>query len=108
LAERRWDIFHTLSSTIYSLCLGLGIGAAFRYGYYLSLGGSLLPNFPTNWAETVILTTILAIGVLLIFFLHQGSQWILTISAVLHEARIRNSKVAQYDLKDVFPSLFSE
>ncbi len=41
LAERRWDMYHILSSSIYALCLSLAFGIAFRL-YFQLFSWSLL------------------------------------------------------------------
>jgi len=47
-AERRWDMYHVLSSTWYALAIGFGVGWAFRSYYQFSVF-ACAPA--THWAE---------------------------------------------------------
>jgi hypothetical protein len=110
LAERRWDMYHILSSTLLALCVAGIAGMAFRVYYQISFFEGSFSSLSTAEAQTeavaLIFTTISV--VFLLIFLWRGRKWILAMSASLHEARIRSSDVEPEDLKKAFKSLYDK
>jgi hypothetical protein len=115
IAERRWDMYHMLSATKIALFWGLLSGVVFRlyyqfvfvanfdWGYFIPKGFDAV-----GWTEFLASFLIIGFAIALIIALCFQKGWILTISAALHEARIRESKVSAYHLRKVFPALFAE
>lgn len=121
LSERRWALYHILSSTVCSLLLGAIAGTIYRIyfeftvfnGYFLIkriLHGEFIPEAAkvAATAESGPLICIFVIVVFLSFILWVQKKWIATMCASLHEARIRSSMVTQRELKEAFPDLFEE
>jgi len=110
LSERRWDMYHTLSSTICSLGIGVVVGILCRiYCEFTVFNASflILCNAAAK-AEAGALIGIFVIVVFLIFILWKAKHWIAIMSASLYEARIRSSGVTPDKLKKAFPDFFRE
>jgi len=111
LAERRWDMYHILSSTFWSLGIGLVVGIMGRLYFEVFLFGSsfsMLSKSARAAACPEGLGFIFVAGCVafLLFFLCRGRQWSASLCASLHEARIRSSKVTLEDLKGAFKRLY--
>jgi hypothetical protein len=131
VGERRWDIYHVLSSAFHTLWIGLIVGIAIRlyYGIYLFSRhiqiknlkhffdtylydgicyalNEIAKNHLTAQAEFVSFIGIVFITALMLLILWFSRRWTLTFSASLHEAIIRSSCVKQKDLKKAFKRLY--
>lgn len=115
LAERRWDMYHILSSTY--LTLGIGVVTAilcrFYYEWTVFNCSFLILNISSPfhakaWTELVAVVGLLAGIAFLLFFLHRGRQWITISMSSLYEARIRTSNVKKDDLEKAFPDIFKK
>jgi len=104
MAERRWDVYHVLSSTRYTLWIGVATGI---------VGRVYCQFFLFNWTFPCMHEVIVWIGIGVGVFsfnwiLDKARQAILTLSATLHEARVRTSAVTPVELKEAFPELYLE
>lgn len=101
LAERRWDMFHTLSSTLLSLGLGLVVGLIIRFYFLLCL----VPTPYFSLAELISLELIIGGIVILICLIYRGRTWTLQMAASLTEAIVRRFPINFNELRRVFPEL---
>lgn len=110
LAERRWDMYHLLSSTFHALWIGLvaGIISRLYFEIFLFESSFSILSTPSAGARAEALGFIFMVGCVafLLFFLYRGRQWIQSLCASLHEARIRISKVTLEDLRGAFERLY--
>lgn len=110
MAERRWDVYHVLSSTFHTLWIGVVTGIVGRvYCQFFLFNWA----FPTAITQEMLAEVIAWIGigvgvVSFLWILNEGRQSILTLSAALHEARVRTSEVTLVELKEAFPELYLE
>jgi len=114
LAERKWDMYHILSSTYYTLWIAsvVGLVCRFCYEHYvlkptydISLQ-SLIMSLSNN-LESIILTLTLVVMIIWILLFRTTRKWILKQLVALAVARIRSSKVSRHELMNAFPNLFS-
>lgn len=108
LAERRWDMFHTLSSTLLALILGLETAIIVRsYFWYINLTKKVFVITP----ET---TALILMGIsifILIYLVNKGRIWTKQMSADLSEAIVRIEEVngnERNGLKTAFPQLYDD
>lgn len=101
LAERRWDMFHTLSSTLIALVLGLVIGVSARFYFLLCL----VPTPCFSLAELLALEAIIGSVIILMCLIYRGRIWTRQMSADLTEAIVRSRPVNPTTLRRVLPRL---
>jgi len=106
VAERRWDMFHTLASTKFALGSGLVIALLTRGVYHLILWKFTIPCPKASIIELLALTFISISAIALLYFLKNGKEWSRQSSASLHEALIRSSKITSIELGKAFPRLY--
>lgn len=111
--ERRWDMHHLLSSTMWSLAIGLAVGIYCRIfsEFFLFESSFSIPHVKN--AELIALLSIVASVVLLIFVLHRGVQWNVSEYSPVEAVRIRDSVCAQKEnikkiIKDLFPNIVKD
>ena len=97
MAERRWDMFHTLSATEISLGLGWLFGLIIRAVYQFLFVGTLKINLYNSLTQVQIgaLIIIILLTLILLCMFEKQKKWLLTISAHLHKTRIINSKLKE-------------
>lgn len=107
VAKRRWDLFHILSATFYSLWLGLVFGFIIRicFQFILFDGNFSVPNSLT---EPLILISLFAVSMIMLPVLHFESDCVHKISASLHNARINMSEVDKEQMRTAFPDLYQQ
>lgn len=106
-AARRWDMYHLLSSTYYTLWIALGLGVLFRIYYEFHLFRTPIPEIVCNslkQGELIALMFIILSIAYLLCILRKGRQNIATEYALTMEMRVRNSDVTKEDLRKVLPS----
>ena len=110
MAERRWDMFHTLSATEISLGLGWLFGLIIRAVYQFLFVGTLKINLYNSLTQVQIgaLIIIILLTLILLCMFEKQKKWLLTISAHLHKTRIINSKLKEPNWSNIFPELFRE
>lgn len=115
LAERRWDMYHILSSTYHTLWIASLVGLLCRiyYEYFLlkphyEISYQKLVSILSNNVEPIALISTFAGVVFLIWILRKERKWMFTQIAALLSARIRSSKVRRHELRKAFPDLFPE
>ena len=110
MAERRWDIYHTLSSTENALWMGLLFGSIIRIFYHLLFVRTFEINFDNSLAkgQLVSLIVIIVIIILLFIILEMQKKWLLKISAHLHKTRIIHSNLKEDKLAEIFPDLYKD
>ena len=110
MAERRWDMFHTLSATEISLGLGWLFGLIIRAVYQFLFVGTLKINLYNSLTQVQIgaLIIIILLTLILLCMFEKQKKWLLTISAHLHKTRIINSKLKEPNWSKIFPELFRE
>lgn len=110
-SERRWDLYTLLSSTMWSLGIGLIVGIFcrifFEYFLFESLFSIPLPD-SNSIAELFALLSIFASVILLMFILLGGRQWVIFEYSAIAEARIRDSKAKRAHIRKAFPDIFAE
>ena len=104
-AERRWDMFHTLTSTYLALLSGLVIGLLSRF-LPLFLAYFSIPYIESSPSELLFLLFLTGSVISLVYFMKKGAEWSRTFSASLIEALIRRSPIEQRDLEETFPRLY--
>lgn len=110
LAERRWDMYHILSSTHHTLRIGIVTAIICRFlfcEYFLvePLRGFSFPNSMLTLLENPEFWILISIFVgiaFLLFFTEKSRQWAVIAMATLYEARIRTSTVRKDKLKKAF------
>lgn len=110
MAERRWDIYHTLSATEDALWMGLAFGFIIRISYHLLFIRTFEINFDNALAigQLVSLIVIIVLTIPLFIILKRQKKWLLKISAHLHKTRIIHSKLKEEKLEEIFPDLFND
>lgn len=108
LAERRWDMYHILSSTYYTLWIAILVGIICRFYYEWTVFNCSFPFHMEAMPEFVAVGGLLGGIMILIFFLWSEKKWIAIIMASLYEARIRTSKVPTWKLREVFPKIYEK
>lgn len=108
LSQRRWDMYHVLSSIFCSLCLAVVAGIVCRiFCEFTVFNGHFSTIFNvTASAETVVLAFLFVIVAFLLFILRKQIKWVKESSAYIHEARIRSCKLRKDDLERAFPDIF--
>jgi len=127
-STRRWDMYILLSSTQYSLLLGLIAGIILRIIYEIFRFGNLILNWDTlsnyfsafNWdalsnyfstftSEASILAILFIVNIFLLWIFHKGIRRLTDNFYPFYEASVRFSFEKNRDsLKKAFPSLFHE
>lgn len=108
LSQRRWDMYHVLSSTSYSMGIAVGAGIICRIILEFTVFNgafSIICNVAAL-IEAVVLAFLLALVTFLLLVLRKQRRWMRKSCAYIHEARIRNCKLKKDDLKKAFPDIF--
>lgn len=110
MAERRWDIYHTLSTTQNALWMALSSGFIIRLFYHLLFIRNFEINLmnPITASQLLSLTAITVLTIVLFLILRIQKKWLLKISAHLHKTRILHSNLKEEKLAEIFPDLFSD
>lgn len=110
--ERRWDIYHLLSSELYTLLIGAVLGLicrvfleVFLFKVYFSFTFHDFFSF-LKYSEFWVLLFIFVSVVFLLFLLQRGRDWVITEYDALSEAAIKESKVTKAKLREIFPPDF--
>lgn len=106
MVNRRWDIYHVLSSVIHSLWIGLGSGLVCRVFVEFLLHRTNLFDLSFN-AETFFCVAAIVIVIILMVFFDRGRRVVAEGYYPLHEALVRRSLSKNIpELSKAFPSLF--
>jgi len=123
-SERRWDMYHLLSSTLWALKIGLVVGIFWRFfseffllkplfsTFFLDLiSGPFIEN-AERWGllvtELMVLISIFVSAGLLICILPKAVRWTIFEYAAVAKARIRSTKVcARNEIKKAFSDVFT-
>jgi hypothetical protein len=108
-AFRRYDNYVLLSCTLFSLWLGLAIGALVRFFGIVSFKGIVFLQF--DKVEPLVWWAIMIAVVVVSSFILEGLKWLEREYTRMHSAIISVSKIDKEDLKKVFkdsPSIFVE
>jgi len=109
LAERRWDMFHTLSSTLLALILGLETAIIMRFYFWIiPFREEIIVLTPENIvsSEFLVLSLISISIFILVYLVDKGRIWTRQMSADLDEAIIRRKPINKAKLRTVFPQLY--
>lgn len=105
LMTRRWDMYHLLESTRYTLGIGTFFGGILRsivcFGFKGYYG-------PFCHVEFLILVPIGILVLILNCILHKSKNWVIGEHIYLLEARIRMSTVTITDLVNAFPNFIPQ
>jgi len=113
-ATRRWDMYHLLSSTMYTLWIGWLVGIFYRLAFFeVFLFPGFLEMHTRIWAEFWAQFFILIFVVVLTYLLYRGTRRTIVYYADISKIRFRRlfsemeeiEKVKK-DLKEIFPSIF--
>lgn len=120
-ATRRWDMYHLLSPTMYTVWIGWLVGIAFRFYYWIFLFGASFSIYCNAgfWAEFLAQSFILIVVVVLACLLYSGTRQTIVYYADISKIRFRRlfsemkdkkemgeiEKVRK-DLREIFPSIF--
>jgi len=109
-AERRWDMYHVLSSTFYSLATGFGVGWAFRGYYQFSIFACAPVTFSAEFlAELFAQLFILFCVVALLLTIYYGRKRLMTNYYPTLKAFIRHELGEMgKELPKVFPDFFEK
>lgn len=108
LSERRWDMYHLLSTTRDTLWIAFTVGVLCRilYGVQTLLQNGFGKDYFSVLFELLALAFIFVGLIFLTFSLKKGIEAIIDEYAYLAAARIRTSKVRRHELERAFPDLF--
>jgi len=112
--ERRWDMYHLLSTEFVTLIIGSFLGVFYRVLSHFLLFKSPLPSiqdifrfwdtkFWLEW-EFWVLVTIFTLVVVLGYKLRKGSGWVKAQHDAVSEALIRRAKIEPATLAETFPA----
>lgn len=107
MINRRWDVYHTLSSILLALVIGTGVGIGFRIYYEVFLFNasfSILSNAEAV-AEAVALTFVFICVGFLVFVIWRGRQRIITEYCPLLKIIFRRSEVTEEELKEILSDI---
>lgn len=102
--ERRWDMYHVLSSTYHTIWIGAVFGGILRLYYQFSLFNGFLSI--TSLAEHVALVSIFVLTLLLLLLVGRGRRMLMTEYRPIFEAFVRHSEVSEKNLRKVLPDFF--
>jgi len=113
--ERRWDIYHLLSSTFHTLLIGSVSGLFFRIAshfllFEFPLSGELFQGFYDflGTEESWVMLIIIVLVILLLYLLQKGRKWVIYQHDAASSAIISKSEVTRSDLGEVFqPDYFN-
>lgn len=96
--QRRWDLFHTFSATIFSILLGIVLGVGFRILF--AIQWSYQYDFSKEFVIHFFLILILPV---LIYFLREGTKWIFSEYELVSNAIILDEDNRIPNLNNIFP-----
>lgn len=109
---RRWDMYHLLSSTSWTLWIASAVGMLLRiyYEYFFFEPFHEIPfqNFnvnPIQNAEFAALIVIFASAGFFYFLLREGRHRIISEYVCITEARVRHSEVEPEEIREAFPNI---
>jgi|GEM_PF-6535676 len=102
LAERRWDIYHVLASTICSFFMGGIVGLVGRGYFWVCIEG-YDRFFKCEIGSWIVISLFVALFSVMLW---KQKHWIITMGAALHEATIRSYRKEQGEIERAFPEFF--
>jgi len=109
-------MYHLLSITIHTSCIGLVVGVIcriyseyFLFEHLFSISFSDLISIPfLQNAELIALLLMFFSVISILLLMFRARQWIITEYATISAGRIRRSKVTRNELREAFPKAFPD